>query len=289
MRVDKEHGTSIADKFITMTTYHLEFDINSPKGKLPGCFAKDLGLKVEKYVSLIDPNLNVLEVLVEKRKQKVYFRDGWYGMKDVYNLHFGGWVKLKYVNPRTFRITINDRFGNEVVYPSTSPRIKRYLSRESSEACSSSANKGSSDNFPFMSIPSLFLHNKLTQLTASDVTSGVLTLPWLGFCHKALPNKPSELTFVDYCGNAYKVNLSFAEDGNMQLAKFSGGWADLCKEDRLVEGMMLRLAVTQPLDNKIVYVRAVPRIAVRTTMLQGLQDGRHVPFYMTERYFIPNV
>jgi hypothetical protein len=103
-----------------------------------------------------------------------------------------------------------------------------------------------------------------------------------------LPREPSELTFVDYCGNLYIYNLTFVEDGDKLLAMFSSGWADLCKEDNLVAGMKLRLSAIRVLDNKIIYVRVIPQIGVQSTLIQSSQNGHEVLFYMIERYFVPN-
>lgn len=40
-------------------------------------------------MSLRDPNKNMFEVKVHKKKGKVYFRDGWIGLKDFYNIGLG--------------------------------------------------------------------------------------------------------------------------------------------------------------------------------------------------------
>jgi hypothetical protein len=47
------------------------------KVKLLGYFVNYHKLKLKNYVTLIDPNLNEIEVFVEKKKQKIYFRDAW--------------------------------------------------------------------------------------------------------------------------------------------------------------------------------------------------------------------
>jgi hypothetical protein len=51
------------------------FDMQ-PKVKLLGYFVNDHKLKLENYVTLIDPTLNEFKVLLNKKKQKIYFMLG---------------------------------------------------------------------------------------------------------------------------------------------------------------------------------------------------------------------
>jgi hypothetical protein len=70
------------------------FYLTQPLGKVPKCFAREFGDVISPYVILRDPNNNEFEVHVIKMSKKLYFDDGWFGLKDVCDLPFGAWVTL---------------------------------------------------------------------------------------------------------------------------------------------------------------------------------------------------
>lgn len=124
---------------------------------MPSCFAKECGLRIDEYVMLRDPNKNVFEVRVHKKKGKVYLRDGWEELKDVYKIGSRAWVTLTYVESNLMHMSIKDKSGVEVDYPSSSllPISKRLIPSEGH----------------------MMLHYYRTTvhfLTASDINSGYL-------------------------------------------------------------------------------------------------------------------
>lgn len=104
----------------------------------------------------------------------------------------------------------------------------------------------------------VFCATSVIILTASDVNSGFLALPWLGFCQSALPTKETEIKVVDYLGFAWKCSFRIVEAENELVFKIGGGWGSLCKARRLLENHPLKLAVTHEAENKVVYLRHVP-------------------------------
>ena len=61
---------------------------------LPKMFASDFRDNVHRYPTLIDPNGNQFEVLVEKINGNIYFTYGWPTLRDFYNIKYGTWVIL---------------------------------------------------------------------------------------------------------------------------------------------------------------------------------------------------
>jgi len=108
-------------------------------------------------MSLRDPNKNMFEVKVHKKKGKVYFRDGWIRLKDFYNIGLGAWVTLTYIESNLMHMTIKDRSGVEVDYPNNClPPVSKMITP--------------SDGSVVMRFYRTFFHI----LTASDIDSGYL-------------------------------------------------------------------------------------------------------------------
>lgn len=124
---------------------------------MPSCFAKECGLHIDEYVMLRDPNKNVFEVRVHKKKGKVYLRDGWAELKDVYKIGSRAWVTLTYDESNLMHMSIKDKSGVEVDYPSNGllPISKRLIP---------------SDGHRMLQ----FYRTTVHLLTASDINSGYL-------------------------------------------------------------------------------------------------------------------
>jgi len=97
--------------------------------RLTACFVKDYGAFVEDYVMLRDPQNNEIEVHVEKQQNKFYFRDGWYGLKDFYRISVGAWVDVTYESPKLLTMVVQNRFGEEIIYPTQNSPIVAKLDR----------------------------------------------------------------------------------------------------------------------------------------------------------------
>lgn len=59
-------------------------------------FGKECGMHIDEYIMLCDPRNNEVEVQVEIKKNKVFFKNGWFGLKDFYNIDIGAWATLTY-------------------------------------------------------------------------------------------------------------------------------------------------------------------------------------------------
>jgi hypothetical protein len=60
----------------------------------------------------------------EKIDKIIFTNNGWYVVHDFYHIQFWVWVKLVYLCSNMFQININDRFNNEIVYPTQNPPMK---------------------------------------------------------------------------------------------------------------------------------------------------------------------
>jgi len=64
--------------------------------RLPRCFGKEHGMEIDEFIMLCDPRNNKIEVQVEIRDNKVFFKNGWFGLKDFYNIDIVAWDTLTY-------------------------------------------------------------------------------------------------------------------------------------------------------------------------------------------------
>ena len=120
---------------------------------------KEYGRDLNEYFMLHYPNGNEIEVQVERKNMKLYFKNGWYGLKDFYDIDIGAWVVFTYDNPNLMFMTIYDRMDDEIEYPKFNQPIIAKLDRMLCE-------RGSMD---------LCKAYNWT-LTASDVHSGYLVI-----------------------------------------------------------------------------------------------------------------
>jgi hypothetical protein len=136
---------------------------------------------------LRDPNNNEFEVHVVKRSKKMYFEDGWIGLKDVYNIRFGAWVRFTYRDPKLLTIRVTTRWGEEVKYPASNPPLRRLLSRVGFDILTGFPKSSSLSSAH--SLSPAFVRSYVKELTYHDVHSGVLVLALLIcnfiplFCH----------------------------------------------------------------------------------------------------------
>lgn len=97
---------------------------------LPTMFGNDFGYEIGRYATLVDPNHNEFEVLVEKSEGRIYLTKGWGALRDFYDINLGSWVTVVYVGLGKFGMNIKDRFGNLIRYPSFVPPMKFNIDRE---------------------------------------------------------------------------------------------------------------------------------------------------------------
>jgi hypothetical protein len=142
--------------------------------ELPKCFVREFGDVIDPYVILRDPNNNEFEVHVIKRSRKMYFQDGWIGLKDVYDMRFGAWVRFTYRDPRLLTIRVTTRWGEEVKYPASNPPLRRLLSRVGFDIESGFPKSSFSSSANVIS--NSFVRSYVKELTYHDVHSGVLVL-----------------------------------------------------------------------------------------------------------------
>lgn len=85
---------------------------------LPMMFSHDFGDQIHQYATLIDPNNNRFEVLVERNNQGIYLTKGWHAIRDFYKVQFGSWITIVFIGNGRFRIRIKNRWGKTIQYPS---------------------------------------------------------------------------------------------------------------------------------------------------------------------------
>lgn len=112
-------------------------------------------------------------------------------------------------------------------------------------------------------------------------------LGWLGFCQHAFPAERTELTFIDYLGCTWKVLMEFVQ-GDTLSCVLSGEWQALCRARRLVEGMKIKLGVTNKANNNVVYMCAPPMLVLRTRMAASGAVDQGGPNYRIEQFFWTN-
>jgi hypothetical protein len=84
-------------------------------------------------------------------------------------------------------------------------------------------------------------------------------LPWDGFCKDSLPNYETAFTVVDYVGFYWRCCLEFGRQDNILICMIGGEWGDMCKAHNFVQGQSLKLAVVSDKDNRVIYLRPLPR------------------------------
>jgi hypothetical protein len=144
----------------------INFMIMQAIGRPPRCFAREFGDQIDSRVVLRDPNQNEFEIHVTKKSKKLYFGDGWFALRDVYDLWFGGWVTFAYVNPKLLTIRLTTRCGTEVEYPTHRPPLRYLLPKiELPLPVPSSTHSVSQD---------CFVRSYTKELTFYDMYSGTL-------------------------------------------------------------------------------------------------------------------
>jgi len=131
----------------------------------------DFGDQLYQYVTLVDPNHNEFEVLVERYNGGMYLTKGWSALRDFYNICFGAWVTMVFVRPGKFGINLKDRFGKLKRYPKFTPPMKFVIEKQV---------------LPFHQLEMIlvpFVHNDVNfehkcekRLTQDDVDSGFLVI-----------------------------------------------------------------------------------------------------------------
>jgi hypothetical protein len=135
-------------------------------GKPPRCFAREFGDQIHSRVILRDPSHNEFEIHVTKKSKELYFDEGWFALKDVYDLWFGGWVTFAYVNPKLLTIRLTTRCGTEVEYPTHRPPLRYLLPKIESPLHVPSSNHTVSQN--------CFVRSFTKEVTFYDMYSGTL-------------------------------------------------------------------------------------------------------------------
>lgn len=125
-------------------------------------------MQVAPYVMLRDPNMNEIEVKVEKKNGRVYFTEGWSKLHNFYNVGAGSWMTVVFANRNLFLIRMNDLYGDEIFYPLNNPPSRLTLQHGAAEfpsvACAPHV----------LFLPTSFYHSYAKPLTKDDVMSGKL-------------------------------------------------------------------------------------------------------------------
>jgi len=81
--------------------------------------------------------------------------------------------------------------------------------------------------------------------------------------------------------------MEFCQDAALSCV-FSGEWKMLCRARRLVEGMKIKLGVTNAANNNAVYMCAPPMLVIRTRMTAAGDLSEDGSSYHVEQYFWTN-
>lgn len=100
-------------------------------------FVSEFGYQIGRSVVLQDPNGNQIEVSVEKEYGDLFFKDGWMGLLDFYNLIVGAWLTISYCGNCLFFIGVTNRSRIEIKYIKYTPPLKQKLPQISTDAASS--------------------------------------------------------------------------------------------------------------------------------------------------------
>lgn len=68
-------------------------------------------------MKLIDPVLNVFEVLITKRDNKIHLSSRSEKLYDFYGLNEEGWLTMIYFNRNMFLMRVKNHLGEEIRYP----------------------------------------------------------------------------------------------------------------------------------------------------------------------------
>ncbi|WJX89016.1 DNA helicase [Trifolium repens] len=264
---NQKNGSSLVyphhvDEFLALIqSYQMEFDVENPMEKLPGCFAREFGETISDYVILRDPFHNEFEVQVVKKDGEVLLGDGWHSLKSVYDICFGAWVTTTYVNSNLLIIKLFTRWGVEFRYPCYNPPLRHLLFRGGThckfgssvvEACSAASTRQKS-----------FVRSYVKELTIYDLHSGALFLPWCGFGESAFAHIFSDLILVDNVRNQYMCVLKIDVDSSGELAfNLSGGWNDFCTTHDVVEGDRVKFSVAQYIASNVMCASVYARVRV---------------------------
>lgn len=98
----------------------VEFEVETNKARMANCFVKECGVALDDYVIVKDPNQNINVIQVDKKNEKVYFRQGWLRLREFYKIELGAWICLTYAYPNLLLMAITNRKGVEISYPTNS-------------------------------------------------------------------------------------------------------------------------------------------------------------------------
>ena len=250
------------------------------RAKLPICFGRERGPRMEKYVMLRDPKNNEIEVRLEKKDEKVYFVNGWFGLRDFYHLNLGAWIDLTYENPRLLTMVVKNRFYEEIAYPNNTPPIISKLDRRAyggnkisfhntltvilTESDVSTGYLVKTTYLNLLYIEPLIMYTRLIFLKGSD-NGPILfillfqVLSWYGFCQHHLSKNKTELTVIDYMGFEWKCEFRFVQRIKTLCCRLGGDWGKICKARRFLVRSRFELVVMNERDNDVVYLKYIPR------------------------------
>lgn len=150
------------------------------------------------------------------------------------------------------------------------------------------ARYGSNAIFP----PTVFYHTIVKELTAADISSGVLVSFTLHFSFMLR-------TFLSHCfltWDAFFITIrSYLEIGygflswsRFVLCIFWWVATSVCNARKLMAGIKIKLGVTGADSNKVVYLCAPPMLVLKTKLPPSIGIGENGPSYRFEQLFWKN-
>ncbi|KAI5433371.1 hypothetical protein KIW84_020593 [Lathyrus oleraceus] len=229
---------------------------NSGKTKFAYKFSmidQDFGTKVTDYVTLNDSNDNKFEVLVQQKENNLYFTQGWSELHNFYNLRFGAWVTLVYLEPSRFVMRLKDRFGKDVVVPNYNPPRKYTLHREDSQNHNIFGLARFRETLSYHHENGYFQHAFVKWLDVSDVTSGYLAISFNGFGELVMTSDCTEFSLVDDSGHKWLCTVDLVFD-SIKYFKIGGQWQNFCECRSLCEGTIIKIGAPKLGINRIFYI-----------------------------------
>jgi hypothetical protein len=217
---------------------------------------------------LRDPNGNEIEVQVERRTKKLCFKNGWYGLKDFYDINLGGWVVFTYDSPGLMFLTIYNKMDVEIAYPKFNHPI---IARLNHNLCE----RGSVD----------LCKEETMTLTASAVHCGYLVypdtlnracysindhyshvancnfvvqvVPWIGFFEEILPHYEIDITDLDCLEFYWRCITKFEQRDNTLVCMIGGEWETICRARNLAVEQTIKLDVAHESNKYVINLRFV--------------------------------
>lgn len=167
-------------------------------------------------------------------------------------------------------MTILHRSGFEIQYPISIPPIIRGLITVS----------------PQCNVMRFRLSN-VHVLSAADIESGFLALPWSSFSRDAFAKNNSSIPIVDQSRFNWRCTIQFGQEYNRMICKIGGDWKAICVLRNFRVGHAIKLGISGEGGADVVYLRHTPLQCTHTSYIHTSSNGVNEKFvYQVNHYFM---